>query len=438
MTKKINNKRKLNTDHCLAVNKYDLIVIGGGPSGMMMAGRAGEKGAKVLLIERNKRLGEKLKITGGGRCNITNNEPDVKKFLENFPTTKNFLYSPFSKFSVKDTFAFFEKLGLPLVTEARNRVFPKSQNAKDVFRVLEEYMQKNKVEIITNNRVTKINAKNKKIISITTKKGVEFFANNFAIATGGIAAPHTGSTGDGFNFLKKLGHTIKQPNPNLVPLTTNSPWIHKLSGLDLSFMTIRFKQNGKTKLKKTGKILFTHFGISGPMVLNSSHEVKELLKKGAVQACIDMFPDTEENILDEKILKIFDKNKNKILKNVLPELIPEKLSYEILHLPEMKMANLKINSITKKERKKLIKKLKNLNFEITGTLGHKKSIITDGGVIPEEVNFKNMTSKLYPNLYLLGDILNINRPSGGFSLQLCWTSGWVAGNSIHYEPNNNQ
>ncbi|MFC1775699.1 NAD(P)/FAD-dependent oxidoreductase [Patescibacteria group bacterium] len=410
--------------------QYDLIVIGGGPSGMMMAGRAAELGAKVLLIERNKKLGEKLRITGGGRCNITNAEFDVRKFLDNFPSAKDFLYSPFSKFSAKDTFTFFENLKLPLVTEARNRVFPKSQKAADVFLVLEQYLRRNDVEIITNNRVASINKDGDKIISITTKKDAEFFADNFAIATGGVAAPQTGSTGDGFNFLKNLGHTIKEPNPNVVPLTTSDEWVHRLSGLDLSFMTIRFMQKGKTALKKTGKILFTHFGVSGPLILNSAYEVKELLKKGAVEASIDLFPDTEENILDKRVLKLFEQNKNKKLRNVLPELLPENLAREILNLPDVQMDDLEINSITKEERKILVKKLKGLTFEITGTLGHKKAVVTDGGIILEEVNFKNMTSKLYPNLYLLGDILDINRPSGGFSLQLCWTTGWVAGTDI--------
>jgi len=420
---------------------YDLIVIGGGPSGMMMAGRAAELGARVLLIERNKKLGEKLRITGGGRCNITNAEPDIRKFLDNFPNSKDFLFSPFSKFSAKDTISFFENLGLPLVTEARLRVFPKSQDAKDVFRVLEKYIRDNKVEIITNNRVAELKKEGDKIVSITTKKGAEFFADNFAIATGGVAAPQTGSTGDGFVFLKKLGHKIETPNPNIVPLTTNEDWVHRLSGLTLSFMTIHFKQKGlpaatsraqagKTKFKKTGKILFTHFGVSGPLILNSAHEVKELLKKGAVEASIDMFPDTEENLLDKRILKLFEQHKNKKLRNVLPEILPEKLAKEILEMPDIKMSDLEINSITKDERKRLVKKLKNLTFEITGTLGFDKAVVADGGVAPEELNFKNMTSKLYPNLYLLGDVLNINRPSGGFSLQLSWTTGYVAGEDV--------
>ena len=409
---------------------YDLIVVGGGPSGMMMAGRAAERGARVLLLEKNKVLGKKLKITGGGRCNVTNAEFDVRKFLDSFPESKEFLYSPFSKFSAKDTFTFFEKRQLPLVVEERKRAFPRTQKAVDIFRVMEKYVKRNGIDIKVGVRVASLEKKDGKIVSVKTTKGEEFFANNFAIATGGLAVPETGSSGDGFNILKKLGHTISQPNPNIVPLTTDEKWVQSLSGTTLSFMTIRFTQDGKTKIKKTGKILFTHFGISGPLILNSAHEVKKLLSSGHVTASIDMFPDTEENELEHRVLKLFDKNKNKLAKNIMSEILPLKLTETILALPDVNLSEKEVNSITKEERKALVKKIKNLTFEITGTLGFDKAVVADGGVVPEEVNFKNMTSVHYPNLYLLGDILNINRPSGGFSLQLCWTTGWVAGSDV--------
>jgi predicted Rossmann fold flavoprotein len=409
---------------------YDLIVIGGGPSGMMVAGRAADLGARVLLLEKNKVLGKKLKMTGGGRCNITNAEFDVRKFLESFPESKEFLYSPFSKFSSKDTFTFFEKRQLPLVIEERNRAFPNTEKAADVFRVMERYVKRNGIDIKVGVRVASLQKNDGKIISVKTAKGEEFFADNFAIATGGLAVPETGSTGDGFNILKKLGHTISKPNPNIVPLTTDEKWVHSLSGSTLSFMTIRFIQDGKAKIKKTGKILFTHFGISGPLILNSAHEVKKLLASGHVTASIDMFPDTEENELDRRVLKLFDKNKNKLAKNIMLEILPLKLAETILTFPDINLSEREVNSITKEERKTLVKKIKNLTFEITGTLGFDKAVVADGGVVLEEVNFKNMTSMLYQNLYLLGDILNVNRPSGGFSLQLCWTTGWVAGSDV--------
>jgi predicted Rossmann fold flavoprotein len=408
---------------------YDLIVIGGGASGMTMAGRAAELGARVLLVEKNKVLGKKLAITGGGRCNITNAKFDVRTFLEKFPQSKQFLYSPFSKFSSQDTFTFFEKLGLPLVTEARDRVFPKSQKAQDVVDALRRYMNKHNVVIKKGEKVTSVSIAEDGIVSVQAKDML-YIAKNVAIATGGFAAPETGSTGDGHAFLKTLGHTIQKSNPNIVPLTVRESWVHALSGTTLSFMTIRFKQHGVTKLKKTGKLLFTHFGFSGPLILNSAFEVKNLLDRGPVEASIDLFPDTEENELDRRVWRLFEKNKNKQIKNILHEILQKNLAEVFLTFSDVVEPERVINSITKDERKAMVKKMKNLTCTITGTLGLDKAVIADGGVKLTEVNFKNMTSKLHPNVYLLGDVLNVNRPSGGYSLQMCWTTGWVAGSDV--------
>jgi predicted Rossmann fold flavoprotein len=286
------------------------------------------------------------------------------------------------------------------------------------------------VEIKVNTRVSYLKKMKGGNFEVKTKKGDMFIARNAAIATGNLAAPKTGSTDDGFDLLKSLGHTAKTPSPNIVPLATDAAWVHRLSGVTLSFMTLRFNLDGKIKLKKTGKVLFTHFGISGPLVLNSSFEVIKLLKAGQVEAVIDMFPDTEENELDRRVWRLFERNKNKKMKNVLPEMMDKAMAAEILNMPDIGLAEKPVNEVTKEERKKLVKKMKNLSFPIVGTLGFEKAVIADGGVILEEVNFKNMTSRLHPNLYLLGDILNINRPSGGFSLQLCWTTGYVAGTSV--------
>ena len=292
-------------------------------------------------------------------------------------------------------------------------------------------MKQGRVEVRRNIKVTSFRKNdNGAIVSIRTSNDEEIPARNFILATGGNAAPETGSTGDGLEFLEKLDHTISKPNPNIVPLRSDTKWVHALSGTTLSFMTIRFKQKYKTRVKKTGKVLFTHFGLSGPLILNSAYEVKKLLEKGKVEASIDMFPDTEENELDRRVWRLFEKNKNKQLKNILHEILQKNLAEEFLKFPDIVKPDREVNSITKVERKALVKKMKNMTLSIIGTMGFDRAVITDGGVILEEVAFKNMSSKIHPNLYLLGDILNINRPSGGFSLQMCWTTGWVAGTDI--------
>lgn len=408
---------------------FDVVVVGGGPSGMMAAGRAAELGLNVAILEKNADVGDKLKITGGRRCNITNAEYDNHKFLKNFGDAGKFLFSPFSQFSVSNTFKFFEKKGLPLVIEARKRTFPRTQKAYDVYAVMKKYMKDNKVSIITNSPVLKIVSDDGKIVNVQTMEYV-YTADNFVFATGGTSRPETGSTGDGFKWLEKLGHTIKKPAPNVVPLRVNERWVHELSGTSLSFMKITFNLNGVKSFSKKGKILFTHFGLSGPLILNSSYEVQQLLKEGEVVAEIDMFPDTDLGSLEKKILKVFDENKNKMLKNVLDDIVPEGMSSALeAHLTDEELET-KVHSVVTELRKYIIRFLKGMPVNIAGIMGYDRAVISDGGIILEEVDMKRMRSKLYDNLYVTGDLLNINRPSGGFSLQLCWTTGYVAGSSV--------
>ena len=406
---------------------YDIIVIGGGPSGMMAAGRAGELGARVLLLEKNDRLGKKLSITGGRRCNITNAEPDNRLFLDNFPESKQFLFSPFSQFNVDSTFEFFESRGLPLVVEDRKRAFPKSQKAEDVCKTLETYVNESgNVTVQLNTAVKSFIRVDGELKGVRTSSGT-FDADRIIVATGGLAAPDTGSTGDGLSMLEDIGHTVEDPDPDLAPLRTSSKWVHQLSGTTVDDMTIRFIQNGKTAHKARGRLLFTHFGISGPLVINSAHKVKTLLKKGSLTASVDLFPDHDLGSLDTFFVQLFDQEKKRSLNNVLRELLQKKLSESILNRQDLRFGDLPVHTISKDQRKLLVRTLKDLNFPIIGTMGFEWSIVADGGVVPQEVDFKNMRSRLFPNLYLIGDTLNINRPSGGFSLQLCWTTGWIAG-----------
>jgi predicted Rossmann fold flavoprotein len=408
--------------------KYDLIVIGGGASGMMAAGTAAKNGKKVLILEKNSELGKKLKITGGGRCNITNATFDLRKMLAKFGKAEPFLYSPFSQFGVKDTFKFFEDRKLPLVVEARDRAFPETQKASDVFRVMYEYINNKNVIVIKNSPVLKmtINKETKRVTSVQTDQGT-YEAHNFIIATGGASHPETGSTGDGFKWLAKIGHKVNKPSPNVVPLKARDKWIKDLSGTSLSFMKITFFVEGKKAFSETGKILFTHFGLSGPLILNSAHKVADLLHAGKVTAKIDCYPDTDLGSLEKQILKVFDQNKNKDFKNIVDEITPPGLGNTLIEFHIVPDVNTKVHSISKDHRKQIVNLLKNLPVEIQGLMGMDRAVLSDGGIPLTEVDTKTMKSKLFENLYLTGDILHINRPSGGYSLQLCWTTGYVAG-----------
>lgn len=405
---------------------FDIIVIGGGASGMMAASIAASNGKKVCILEKNASLGEKLKITGGGRCNITNAEYDIRKLLKNYGSAEPFLYSAFAQFGIKDTFDFFESRGLPLIVQARNRAFPNTERAFDVYAVLYKELQKKSVSIITKCSVKKIQTNKSHITSVQTDRG-EFSAKSFILATGGMSHPETGSTGDGFKFLKELGHTIKEPTPSIVPLEVKDLWIKKLAGVSLSFMKITFFLDDKKQFSKTGKILFTHFGISGPLILNSSTKVSGLLNSGKVTAFIDMYPDTNHGVLDDKIVKIFDMHKNKNLRTILKDIAPDGTARAFEYIEGMIDLDTKVHSIKKEDRKKFVHLLKAVPLTITNLMGYDRAVVADGGVLLSEIDTKTMRSKLYDNLYVTGDLLNINRPSGGYGLQLCWTTGFIAG-----------
>ncbi len=413
-------------------NLWDIIVVGGGPAGMIAAGRAAEKGAKVLLIEKNDSLGRKLLITGGGRCNVTNSEFDVRKFLNRFKNDGKFLFSAFSQHSVKESLEFFNERGMSTKVENELRTFPTSDKAQSVLDVLVDYMKENNVEVLSNCPVTGIAQKDapegNKVVGVTLKNKKVIYGKSIIIATGGASRPDTGSTGDGFAWLKEIGHTIIPPTPSLVPVAIKDKWVENLAGFSLNDIKISVFQNGKKQVFKKGKVLFTHVGLSGPTILNMSKDIGDLLKYGEVTVSLDLLPSEDYGLLNTKLQELFKEHDKKKFRNAIVNIVPSGIAPIIVDLslidPEKEC-----NSITREERVRLINLLKNIPMQVDKLLGVDKAIITSGGVLLDEVDFKTMQSRLFPNLYLVGDILNIDRPSGGFSLQICWTTGMVAGES---------
>ena len=408
---------------------WDVIVIGGGPAGMIAAGKAAEGGARVLLIEKNDSLGRKLLITGGGRCNVTNSEFDIRKFLERFKDDGKFLFSAFSQHSVKESLEFFNGRGMATKVENELRTFPVSDRAESVLDVLIDYMKENKVEVLSNCPVTGIVVEKNKITGVTLKNKKVILGKNIILATSGASAPLTGSTGDGFVWLKNIGHTVIPPTPSLVPIAIKDKWVETLAGTSLQDIKISVFQNDKKHFFKKGKVLFTHVGLSGPTILNMSKDIGDLLKYGPVTVSLDLLPKEDYGVLNTRLQELFKEHNKKKFRNAIVNIVPSGIAPVIVDLslidPEKEC-----NSITREERIRLINLLKNIPMQVDKLLGVDKAIITSGGVLLDEVDFKTMSSRLFSNLYLVGDILNIDRPSGGFSLQICWTTGFVAGEAV--------
>lgn len=408
---------------------YDVVVIGGGPAGMMAAGRAAERGRTVLLLEKNEGLGKKLLITGGGRCNVTNNKTDVREMLSKYKGSDQFLFSAFAQFSVTDALEFFHARGLATKEENEGRMFPVTERAQSVWDVLVAYMKKGGVKVRTDAAVAGI-AVDKKTgdVVVKTKTGESFAAKTCVVATGGVSRPETGSTGDGFRWLNKLGHTIVPNDAALVPVALTDAWAKKLGGVTLKDIKLTVFQDGIAQAKANGKLLFTHFGISGPTVLNKSRGIGELLKYGAVIICVDLFPKTDAGALRKKLQALLVGESNKKLKNVLSGLIPSALASALLGIADID-GETASHSVSTEARKNLVALMKSVPLHVSGLLGADKAIVSSGGVALPEVNFKTMQSRLVPSIYLAGDVLNVNRPSGGYSLQLSWTTGYVAGSN---------
>lgn len=410
----------------------EVVVIGGGPAGMLAAIHAAKNGAQVILIEKNKTLGKKLLITGGGRCNVTNATKDNRALAQKYGKKGKFLLSPFSKWNSEDTIQFFESHGMGTKIEAENRVFPVSDSAQSVWDVLVRELKNSKVKILVGEPVVKVRSLNNKIINIETANSV-IVAKNFVLTTGGTARPETGSSGDGFKWVAKLGHTVNHPNAALVPVKTSEKWVHKLQGLTLPSVKISLVANGVQVDSRVGKILFTHFGLSGPLVLNMSHAIGEALREGPTTLLLDLFPAFDQSMLDEKLRTHLAQVQNKKWANALTGFVPPLLVPSLIELSGID-GETPVNKISRILRIAFVKKLKILSITPTGLLGAEKAIVSSGGIALEEVDFKTMRSQKIKNLYLAGDILDFDRPSGGFSLQICWTTGFIAGqNAGHVE-----
>lgn len=418
----------MSLSHMMQTMKYDVAVIGGGPAGMMAAGRAAECGARVVLLEKNASLGEKLLLTGGGRSNITNAEFDRNIFLRKFGVAAKFLFSPLSKFGVQDTLDFFDALGMPTKVEAEKRVFPASDRSQSVFDALLRYMDQGGVTVLSDMEVAGLDVSDGEVTGIRLTDGERVEARSYVLATGGKSRPETGSTGDGFRWLEKIEHTVIEPQPSLVPLRVRESWVHSLSGASFPDAKLTVFQEGKKQESRRGKLLFTHFGLSGPLALNMSRNIGELLHGAPVTLSVDLFPQTDMGEIDRRIQELFASQKNRQVKNsldglVVPLLVPVSLGLVGID------PDTPVHSVTREGRRALARVLKDLPMTVEELLGEDKAIVTSGGIELAEVDFKDMRSRLYPNLYLVGDILNIDRPSGGYSLQLCWTTGFVAGTS---------
>ena len=407
---------------------WDVIVIGGGAAGMMAAGTAAQRGLKVLILEKNKVLGAKLLISGGGRCNVFNGEVDNKILLGYFGAASKYLHSPFSKFSSKDSFNFFDSLGMPVIKEDLKRIFPKTQKSQSVIDALAKNMKNGSVTVKLDSSIESIFSKNQTITRVALINGDEYKAKSFILASGGLSRPDTGSTGDGFKWLSEFGHDIELSAPALVPIRIGQKWARALSGLPLEGVGIKVYKDNLLVQKKTGKILFTHFGLSGPAILTLSKTIGESLEYAKVSIALDLFPKLQIDELDKKIVELCSFSSRKKLKNVLGEIVPSRMVSEILKISKID-DEIFCHSLTRDDRGVLSRTLKHLELTVTGLMGLEKAVISSGGLKLKELDTKTMRSKIMNNLFVVGDLLDIDRPTGGYSLQLCWTTGFVAGSN---------
>ena len=410
-----------------------VVVIGGGPAGMVSAISAARNKNEVVLLEKNNSLGRKLLITGKGRCNITSSL-DMNDFISNIPGNGRFLFSVFQSFTNNDIIDLLRKNGVEVKEERGNRIFPLSDKAEDVLNALIKEMKRNNVTIKTNSKVTKILVKESKVTGVELENGERLVADKVILATGGKSYPVTGSNGDGYILASALGHTIKPVRGSLVPLETERELVSKLQGLSLRNVKITIKdiQNNKIIYNDFGEMLFTHFGVSGPTILSSSahllryKNIDELLKNKKIKLFIDLKPALTHEQLDLRIRRDFEQEKNKCFKNSLDKLLPQKMIPVIIKLSNID-SNKKVNEVTKEERIKIVELLKNFQITITDFRPVEEAIVTAGGINIKEINPKTMESKIVDGLYFAGEIIDVDAYTGGFNLQIAYSTGYQAG-----------
>lgn len=402
-----------------------ILIIGGGAAGMAAAAFLGEHGHQVHVFEKNEKLGKKLFITGKGRCNLTNS-CDEETFFQSVVSNEKFLYSAFHGFSNEDAIAYFEQLGLPLKEERGGRIFPKSDHSSDVIKALEQRMKELDVKIHLNSLVEEIllqetDEGQTKVTGVLLENGQEIVGDKVIVATGGMSYQATGSTGDGYEFAKHAGHKVTTLRSALVPMETKEEYIPRMQGLSLKNVRFTVKDGKKVLYQDFGELLFTHFGMSGPLVLTASSYLGKKLEKKELQGTIDLKAALTEEQLDARLLREFEAGKNKQFKNVISGMFPSKMFPVILELGKIPPEK-KVNEITKAERMEFLRVVKNFPVTITGLRGFREAIITQGGVKTGEINPKTMESKKAQGLYFIGEVLDLDAVTGGFNLQIAWST----------------
>ncbi|MBO6139468.1 MAG: NAD(P)/FAD-dependent oxidoreductase [Roseburia faecis] len=409
-----------------------VIVIGGGPAGMMAAYAAAESGHAVTLLEQNEKLGKKLFITGKGRCNLTN-ASDMEQLFANVVSNRKFLYSAFYSYDNEQVISFFESHGMPTKTERGNRVFPVSDHSSDVIAALSAALRGQHVEVLLHTKVKRLllekRDEEKRVTGVELADHTKMHADAVIVATGGISYPSTGATGDGYRMAEESGHKMVSPTPALVPMETKEPWVRDLQGLSLRNVRMSVTRGKKKLYEDFGEMLFTHFGVSGPLVLSASGCIPAKAFSQELSMKIDLKPALDTEQLDHRILREFDEMKNKQFKNSLGHLLPAKMIPVMIALSGID-PDTKVNEISREQRQNLLHLFKNMPLTITGLRDFKEAIITKGGVSVKDINPSTMESKLVQGLYFCGEVLDLDALTGGYNLQIAWSTGHLAGISV--------